>query len=450
MEDIKRKVLIIEDEDAARVSMRGYLRLRGFDVQESETIEESLALFNEHHPDLVLVDYLLPDGNALDFLSRLRAIDDSVPVLILTGHGTIDLAVRAIKEGAEQFLTKPVELPALLVIIERALENRRNRMRQAAARHINRAPSLELFMGSDSVLARISEDAERMLVSNRPILITGETGTGKTLLASWLHSRGPRHEEAFVDLNCAGLSREFLDTELFGHEKGAFTGAVAQKKGLLEIAHRGTLFLDEIGDVDPQVQPKLLKVLEEKKYRRMGDVRDRFVDIQLIAATHRDLAEHVRQSTFRSDLYFRINTLPIHIPPLRERPDDIVTLARHLLSIFATELGRSFEMTGSAERALVNYSWPGNIRELRNVLERAALLNQSGVISARELRFEQVRTPSMTDSADMTLEELEKMHIMRVIRESNGKVDSASQRLGIPRSTLYQKLKVYGIQTERS
>lgn len=447
----RRKVLIIDDDDGTRSSMRAYLKLRGFDAEDADTLNDGISTFKSSHPDIILVDYLLPDGNALDLLARVRSEDEQVPVLILTGHGTIDLAVRAIKEGAEQFLTKPVELPSLVVMIERALDNRRMRQRQAATRGLGRRSNIELFMGTHPDMLKLIEDAPKILVSNRPILITGETGTGKSLLAAWLHSQSSRHDEAFVDLNCAGLSREFLDTELFGHEKGAFTGAINQKKGLMEVAHRGTVFLDEIGDVDTQVQPKLLKVLEEKKYRRLGEVKDRFVDVQLIAATHQNLSEKVREGKFRSDLYFRINTVPIHAPPLRERQDDIIPLARHVLRSFAAELGRAdLELTAAAERALTAYSWPGNIRELRNVLERATLLAESGVIGAPDLHFEVTRVAREDNAGvNVTLEEMEKAHIARVIRQARGRVESASRMLGIPRSTLYQKLKIYGIPLER-
>jgi transcriptional regulator with PAS, ATPase and Fis domain len=272
------------------------------------------------------------------------------------------------------------------------------------------------------------------------VLIQGESGTGKGVLAAWLHYNGPRAEEAFVDLNCAGFSRELLETELFGHEKGAFTGAAASKAGLLEVAHQGTVFLDEIGDMDPSAQAKLLKVLEEKRFRRLGDVRERQVNVRLIAATHRDLRRLVREGRFREDLYYRINTIPLVIPPLRERKEDIPILARDFLELFAS--GRKLRLAPDAEKALQTYSWPGNIRELRNVLERASLLSDSDVIRRGDLRLEAVVMPSDGDAdVNLTLAEVERRHIERVLVAVNGHVERAAVALNIPRSTLYQKIK---------
>jgi transcriptional regulator with PAS, ATPase and Fis domain len=267
------------------------------------------------------------------------------------------------------------------------------------------------------------------------------------VLARWLHENSPRAEEAFVDLNCAGLSRELLETELFGHEKGAFTSATASKQGLFEVAHRGSIFLDEVGDVDLQIQPKLLKVLEEKRFRRVGDVRDRQVDVRLIAATHQDLGQLVRDKRFRDDLYFRISTIPLSFPALRERIEDIPTMAQYLLDKVAADLGRGeLRLDESSIQALQAYSWPGNIRELRNVIERAVLLSDQKNITLKDLHFDghaQVGTPFL--DTRLTLIELEKQHIERVLNEERGRVEKAAKRLGIPRSSLYQKIKKHQI-----
>jgi transcriptional regulator with PAS, ATPase and Fis domain len=304
------------------------------------------------------------------------------------------------------------------------------------------------FIGASPAIQSLAEHAHKVLSSESPILLLGETGTGKGVLAKWIHQNGPRADEPFVDLNCAGLSKEFLETELFGHEKGAFTGAVASKPGLLEVAHRGVVFLDEIGDMDPSVQPKLLKSLEEKRIRRMGDVNDRRVDIHLIAATHLDLALAVREKTFRSDLYFRINTIPLTIPPLRERREDIPLLARDLLKRLSTDVGRGpFELSEDAKNALRQHAWPGNIRELRNILERAILLSDQSMLLPRHLRFDShsLADPITTDTS-LTLVEMEQRYIEQVLAEEKGHVDQAARRLGVPRSSLYQKIKKYGIR----
>ncbi len=274
----RNKILVVDDEAGLRFGVRDFLELQGYEIDEAASCSDAQQLFRNSRPDVVIADYLLPDGTALDLLPRLKEIDSDIPLLILTAHGSIDLAVRAIKEGAEQFLTKPLELPALLVILQRILENKRNLHKQLAnkSREVRRA--IDPFVGTSPGIRALAEQARKVLFTESPILIHGETGTGKGVLARWLHANSQRSEEAFVDLNCAGLSRELLETELFGHEKGAFTSATASKQGLFEVAHRGTIFLDEIGDVDLQIQPKLLKVLEEKRFRRVGDVRDRQVD----------------------------------------------------------------------------------------------------------------------------------------------------------------------------
>src|SRR5205814_6366475 len=263
--------------------------------------------------------------------------------------------------------------------------------------------SIDPVAGQSMVMKQLAEAAAKVARSESPVFIEGESGSGKGVLAAWLHNNSPRAEEAFVDLNCAGFSREFLETELFGHEKGAFTGAVSSKSGLLEVAHQGTVFLDEIGDMDTAVQAKLLKVLEEKRFRRLGDVRERQVNVRLIAATHQDLRRLVQESKFRSDLFYRINTIPLVIPPLRERAEDIPILAQSFLEAFAADLSRrELRLGEDAVRALQAYSWPGNIRELRNVLERAVLLSDSNVIRRQELHLDAATTPS-NGNADLNL-----------------------------------------------
>jgi DNA-binding NtrC family response regulator len=443
----KDRILVVDDEVAARFGIRDFLETQGYEVDEADSCQRTLELFQNSRPDAAIIDYMLPDGHALDFLPRLKDIDPTTPLIILTAFGSIDLAVRAVKEGADHFLTKPVELQALLVILRRLLEHRRIRHRQLIGRSQQAREDVDPFRGTSMAIRQLAEQTKRVLATESPILIQGETGTGKGVLAKWLHNHGPRAEEAFVDLNCAGLSRDLLETELFGHEKGAFTGATASKSGLLEVAHHGSVFLDEIGDMDPQVQPKLLKVLEEKRFRRLGDVRDRYVDIRLIAATHQDLVLLVQEKRFRSDLYFRISTIPLAVPPLRERVEDIPLLAQYLLERLATDLGRGdVRLTPDAERALQAYPWLGNIRELRNVLERALLLSGRSVLGRQDLRFDAPLGAELAaDDAHLTLLEVERRHIARILRAEQGHVEQAARKLGIPRSSLYQKIKQYGI-----
>ncbi|HKD17956.1 MAG TPA: sigma-54 dependent transcriptional regulator [Thermoanaerobaculia bacterium] len=442
-----RRVLIVDDEPSVRFGVSDFLRGRGFLVEEAESVRQAEEAFRKAPPAVAVVDYSLPDGNALELLPRLKELDPTVPVLILTAHGSVDLAVRAIKEGAEQFLTKPVQLEALTVIVDRLIENQRNRQQQMARRSRLSRELRDPFLGTSAAIRALAAEARKVAASDSPVLIQGETGAGKGVLARWLHESGPRAEEPFVDLNCAGLSREFLETELFGHEKGAFTGATAAKPGLLEVAHRGTIFLDEVGDVDAQVQPKLLKVLEEKQFRRIGDVRDRRVDIRLVTATHQNLAELVREKRFRNDLFFRINTVPLRVPGLRERAEDVPALAEQILEGLAARWGYAkVALSDDASEALKGHSWPGNIRELRNVLERAVLLSGSPVIERRDLRFEAAEPTAAPYDLDRTLIEVERQHIERMLRAEGGRVEAAARRLGIPRSSLYQKIKRFGIE----
>lgn len=450
-----RTLLLVDDAEGLRRSVAHFFTLKGFRVVEADGLTAGVEAYSRHRPDIAVIDHSLPDGDGLGLIRALRAVDSGVPIIVLTAHGTIDLAVRAVKEGAEQFFTKPVELPALLLVVERLLENQRNRQASLAGRSRDARAAVDPFLGESEAMRILADHAGKMLESQSPILIQGETGTGKGVLARWLHEHGPRAEDAFVDLNCAGLARDFLETELFGHERGAFTGAVSSKQGLLEIAHRGSLFLDEIGDVDPQLQPKLLKVLEEQRFRRLGDVRDRQVDVRLIAATHQDLEESVRSGRFRGDLYYRISALPLTVPPLRERGADVVVLSRVLLAKICTDLGRSgVVLDPSGERALMAHSWPGNVRELRNLLERVVLLGCGERITEGDIRAAMGRKVSgpavAAPDGPLTLEAVEKRHIENVLRDQNGSVAAAAPLLGLSRSALYDKLKKHGLVRNRA
>jgi DNA-binding NtrC family response regulator len=433
---VNKRILVVDDEPAVRFGLRDFLETHGYEVHEAESCRQALEVFAAVNPDAALIDYRLGDGDALTLLPRLREIDPNVPLIVLTAYGSIDLAVRAIKEGAEQFLTKPIELPALQVVLRRVLEAGRAHRTHLAGSARERRAAVDPFLGTSAAIRALAEQAGKVLETESPILIQGDTGTGKGVLAAWLHRHGHRSKEAFVDLNCAGLTREFLESELFGHEKGAFTGAVARKQGLLEIAHGGTIFLDEIGDIDAQVQPKLLKVLEEKRFRRLGDVRERFVDIRLIAATHQDIGKLAHEGKFRSDLFFRINAIPLVVPPLRVRGEDVLILARSLIARIAADMGRRTpEFTADAERGLLEYHWPGNVRELRNVIERALLLGDAGAIGRNDLRFDAAPHAVATDESMLSLRALERRHIERVLLAAGGKVEEAARRLAIPRRT---------------
>jgi len=382
----RRSVLIIDDDAGTRVPLRRFLEHKSFEVFEADGYAQTMALLQTTRPDGVVLESVLSDGDALQLMEQLKAMDPDLPVLVLTAIGSIDLAVRAIQEGADHFLTRPVELSALWVVVERMLTNSRSRQKELAVQTRRGRTRVNPFIGTSPAIQRLESQVRRALATDRPVLIQGETGTGKGELARWTHENSTRGDETFVELNCAGLSRDYLETELFGHEKGAFIGAVAAKKGLLEAAHHGTILLDEIADVDSAVQPKLLKVLKDLRFRRMGEVRDRIVDVRLIAATHQNLQALVERGAFRPDLYFRISALPLIVSPLRERTEDIPLLAQSLLGRLAIELGRpEARLTPAALDRLCSAAWPGNIRELRNVLERAVLLGDSDELTADNL-----------------------------------------------------------------
>ena len=445
----KIHVLLIDDQQDLLSAVQELLESNGMEVSAGRSCADAERLWKTSRPDLAILDYMLPDGNAIGLIQKFKDSDPSVPIIVLTGHGTIERAVEAVKTGAENLLPKPANASALLGVIERSLENSRNRQNRIFEDSKKKRTALDPFLGVSRAIQQLREVAEKVAKADSPVLIQGETGSGKGVLAHWIHSHGTRSQSSYVDLNCAGLPRDLLETELFGHDKGAFTGAVQAKIGLFDAAHKGTLFLDEIGDIDITVQPKMLKVLEEKRFRRLGDVKDRLVDVRLIAATHRDLAGMVRKGTFRDDLYFRISTLPVALPPLRERREDIPLLARNLLNQLSMDMGKKVEITESALEKLRDYSWPGNIRELRNVLERAVLLGNSSVLDESNVRFDPLNVPgTFAASGVRTLEELEREHIQTVLSLENGRVEAAAKRLGIPRSSLYLKLKQYGIERE--
>lgn len=436
----KPAILLIEDDPSVRHGMAAFLRASGLEVDEAEDCRQALARFRPGHHDVVVADYSLPDGTSLDLMPKIKRLAEDVPFIILTAHGSIDLAVRAIKEGAEQFLTKPVESKALLVLVRRLLEQGRLRQQQEAARR-EASGLLDPFLGDSPAIQALKEQAERMLAWDSPILIQGETGSGKGVLARWLHAHSPRRDEPFVNLNCAGLTRELLESELFGFERGAFTGAVAAKPGLLEIGHRGVVFLDEIGDMDPALQPKLLKAVEEKTFRRLGDVKDRVVDIRLIASTNQDLGALVREKRFRDDLYYRISTLALRLPPLRERLADLPVLARDVLDRLGARMGRpGVALTEEAEARLAAYAWPGNIRELKNVLERALILHAGPRLGAAALGLPATGADGAGDGM-VSLREAERLHIARVLRRTSGDVGEAARVLGMARRTLYDRLR---------
>jgi DNA-binding NtrC family response regulator len=462
IDPVATRVLVIEDDDAVRHAIVAPIRAEAVEVLEADSCASALRAL-ACKPDLVICDLRLPDGNAFELIPRVRDAAPGVPIYIVTRHGTIDFAVRAVKEGAEDFLTKPLD-SAMLRDLAREISDRK------AARASGLRPQIDTRTQPErsrsAAMLRVEEQVERLLHASCSVLLLGETGTGKSVLARRIHELGARGSGPMVDINCAGLTKELVEAELFGHERGAFTGAHASKPGLFEAANGGTLFLDEIGDLDLQVQPKLLKVLEEKRFRRLGDVRERSVDVRIIGATHKDLMEAATRGAFRADLFYRMSTMCITVPPLRERREDIIPLAHRMLSDMGA---RDLELSADAQACLLDHTWPGNLRELRNVLERALLLRRGASLARDDLRFDPgssprmavvpavdppsggrrasaPSTPQQAPPASRTLREMEREHIWAALAAENGRVDAAAVRLGIPRSTLYQRIKAYRLR----
>ncbi len=440
----QNRILVVDIDPIVRSGICNFLTAQGHIVCDVSNCHDAQTELRRFCPEAVVLDLYLPNGDAPQLLRQAKALSPSVPVVVLSGQASVDAAGHAVRLGADQILVKPVELHELHAVLLRLLKGERIFPRSTPS---HKSECIDPFLGTSSAIQNLRTIASRVLSSESPILLQGETGSGKGILANWIHRNGPRAHKPFLNLNCAGLSRELLESELFGYEKGAFTSAVSTKQGLLEVANRGTVFLDEIGDIDLQVQPKLLKVLEERTFRRLGDVRDHSVDIRLISATHRELLELVRENRFRSDLFFRVNIFLISVPPLRERTEDIALLSESILtSITRTYARPELRISDSAMAELERYPWPGNIRELRNVLERAAFLAERGIIAPEHLVFQiSGNDHRHSEFRNGTLRDVERAYIHHVLQDEGGSIERAARRLGIPRSSLYNKMRRFEI-----
>ncbi len=445
------KILIIDDQPSVRFGLRSLLESEGYRVIEAETGEQALAVITEQAPQLMLLDLRLPDTDGLTLLPRIKAIDDEAPVIILTAHGTIETAIKALKAGAENFLTKPFDTDGLLILIAKTLEQTRARRQRLLMGLAQEQVAAEYFVGQSKAIKSIHATIEKLATSDTTVLLQGETGTGKGMVANLIHRLSDRRDKPFVAINCAGLSKDLLESELFGHEKGAFTSAVASKLGLFELAHQGTIFFDEIAEMEPAVQARLLNVLEQKRFRRVGGLQEKEVAVRVIAATNRSLQSEVKRGRFREDLFYRLNVMPIALPGLRERREDILPLIEHFVAHFNQKLNRRAQghvqgLTPKAEALLIAYNWPGNIRELRNIVERAMILCNGDRIHAGDLPLGvNVVDDDAGNSREefLSLEELEQLHILRVFAATERNLTRTAELLGITRTTLYSKLRKY-------
>ncbi len=440
-------LLVDDDADFREVAARRFAR-SGFPVQQAASGEEALALAERRQFDVAILDMRMPGMSGLDLLEKLRSSNPEAEVIMLTGEGTIETAVRAMKLGAFDYLTKPFPLAELEECIQRAFERRllrkENRQLKTVLQRSQRPPEM---IGQSAAMQEVFRLIERAGRTEKAIVIQGESGTGKELVARALHAASPRAIQPLVVINCAALPETLLESELFGHEKGAFTGAVAAKPGLFEVADGGTLFIDEIGEMPGSLQAKLLRVLEDGSMRRVGSLKERRVNVRLLAATNRTLAQEVRAGRFREDLYYRINVLSFELPPLRRRSGDIPLLVQRFL-------GSEWQIEPEAMRALEQYAWPGNVRQLMNVLERAKILANPPTISLVDLPEELVRAELTAGTgageAGDDLAAIEKAHVVEILHREKGNKARAARALGINRRSLYRLLEKYQIETTPS
>jgi len=443
------RVLVVDDEEPFRILMESELGRLGHAVQCVKSGEEALQAFAAHDVEVVLLDLKMPGLGGMETLKRMREAGVTAEVIILTGHPDIDDAIQAMKLGAYDYLTKPARLAEVEEVLKRAAEKKRlQRENVALKRMVAQKEGPPLILGRSSAIRALLDTIERIGSSDANVLIRGETGTGKGLVARAIHQESHRSAQPFLVLNCSAFQEQLLESELFGHEKGAFTGAVHAKPGLFEVAEGGTLVLDEVGEMSPAMQAKLLQVLDAGDLRRVGSTRTIRVNVRILAATNKDLAQEVRAGRFRQDLHYRLNVINVSVPPLRQRKEDVPLLIEHFLHQFRLP-GRPVKMVSKEASAfLVDYPWPGNVRELANTIERLVILSPGPVIGPVDLPPD-VREPQQAlaevDAPDLPLIEMERRHIVKVLERTQGKKAEAARLLGIHLKTLNRKLKQYRI-----
>ncbi len=449
---VKPVILVVDDEDTIRFCLQEALEVEGYKVYTEENGENSLKLIKKVIPDLIVLDLKMPGMNGLDLLREIKSHDQNILVILLTGHATVDTAVNAMKAGAFDYLQKPFKMDHIKVVVERALST------QSLMREVSRLRAKTNITENLNIVAVSREMKEIFdhvkIIAQSPsstVLIQGESGTGKELIANYIHMMSARNKYRFMEVNCAALTENLLEAELFGYEKGSFTGAsTTGKAGLFEATQRGTMFLDEIGEMSLPLQAKLLRVLQERRFKRVGGVEDISVDVRIIASTNRDLEEEVKKGNFRKDLYYRLRVLPVYLCALRERKDDILPIVKYYINNFNKEFNKNVnDIPSEIEKMLINYDWPGNVRELKNVVERAVLLSNNSTLTAEHLLLGSVmekKESGLEEDADQSISTVEKRHITEILKETSWRMTKASKVLGINRTTLYNKIKHYDIK----
>lgn len=452
------KILVIDDEESMCNFMEIMLSKEGYDVNSVNSGRKGLNLLKENDFDLVIADLQMPEMSGIEVLKEIKTFKDEQELIVMTAYASVDTAIEAMKQGAADYITKPFKVDEIKLAIEKAI-NRRELIveNKILKEQLKVDSSFENFIGVSEPVVAMKKLASRVAASESTVLIRGESGVGKDLIAKAIHHHSLRGSGPFVTINCAALPETLLESELFGHKKGAFTGAIKDKDGLFKAADGGTFFLDEVGNTSLSIQVKLLRVLEDKKITPVGDTQPIDVDIRLIAATNADLEKDVKAGQFRADLFYRLNVLPLHIPPLRERRDDIQLLAEHFVKRYCAKMGiEEKDLSPEALDLLLNYAWPGNVRELENTIERALLLNRSDRLELSDFPEKLVngnasgKVVSEQEPETPTLEHIEKAYIHFVMSQAGGKKAEAARVLGIDTSTLYRKLERYKLADEKS
>ncbi len=442
-------ILLVDDDAAFRQVMAGELRRLGYEVATAASGEEAVRRVAEHAPDVVLLDLRLPAMNGLDVLKNIRESDAASEVIVVTGHGSIDTAIESIRDGAFDYVLKPCPLDELQIRIQRAVERRSLRQRANLLERGLTPPDLgSSFIGNSPEFQRLLRRIERVAASDSTVLITGETGSGKERVAKLIHARSSRRTRPFVVVECAALQESLLQSELFGHERGAFTGAERAKPGLFEVAHGGTIFLDEIGEVSLATQTKLLRVLDTSTFRHVGGTAEIHVDVRILAATNRDLPAMVRQNLFREDLFYRLSTIAIELPPLRKRAGDVRLLAEHFVAVLNERFASSKRIAAETLKLLERHTWPGNVRELLHAVEAAMVVSEGEVILPEHLpdALRRPPAPAAAPAEVPTLQETERRQIMAALEASRGHRGNAARMLGISERNLYRKLREHGLE----
>jgi len=444
------RIAVIDDEAIVRREIKRALSKKPYEVETFADGESALARFAETEFDLVLSDLRLPGMSGLDVLKAVRKHYPHCEIILITGHGSVDTAIEAIQAGAFHYITKPIKLAEMKALIQRALDKvTLVREKEALKEALYAQTRPAEIIGHSKTMLEVFRLIEKVAPLDSTVLIQGESGTGKEMVARALHQRSPRRDQPFVSFNCGGFTEELISNELFGHEKGAFTGATETKIGLLEAAHKGAIFLDEIGEMSHTMQVKLLRFVEERALLRVGGVKSVPVDVRLIAASNRDLKEMVKERAFREDLYYRLNVVLVDLPPLRARKDDIPLLIRHFLLKYSRAFGKEVKgVNAEALDILCNYPFPGNVRELENIIERAVALTDETEISVRDLPSDlrELSISGLEAQTLVSLEEKEKQYIQEVLIKTNYRKNSAAEILGVPRTTLWRKMKRYGLE----